>query len=198
MEPKTHRAIHRATIAVLCLPLVGLAVASATGGLGANPVERMTHVTGEWALRCLILGLAVTPLRRHFGWSFLAPYRRSFGLLAYTYAVAHFSVYLAFDLSFDFGFLVEDVRERPYITVGFVAFCALTPLAITSTRTWQRRLGRRWVALHRLVYVAIGLALVHYAWLVKADLAAPLVHALVAIALLAARWLPRSREANAT
>lgn len=191
MEPKTHHAIHRLTIAVLCLPFAGLAIASALGRLGANPVEQMTHVTGEWALRCLILCLAVTPLRRQFGWSFLAPYRRSLGLLAYAYAVAHFSVYLAFDLAFDLGFLFEDVAERPYITVGFLALLGLTPLAVTSTRAWQRRLGRRWTKLHRLVYPVVALVLLHFAWLVKADLLGPAVHAAVVALLLAARWLPR-------
>jgi len=187
----TQRTIHRIAVGILCLPLVGLAVAAVLGRLGATPVEEMTHVTGEWALRCLILCLAVTPLRRHFGLAWLAPYRRSLGLLSYTYATTHFSVYLAFDLAFDFGFLLEDIAERPYITVGFLALLGMTPLALTSTRAWQRHLGRRWRTLHRLTYVVAALALLHFAWQVKADLLEPAVHAAIVAALLAARWLPR-------
>ena len=98
---------------------------------------------------------------------------------------------MSLDLGFDFAFLTEDVLERPYIAAGFAGFCSLVPLAITSTRGWQRRLGRRWVLLHRLAYVAVALGLLHYIWLVKADLVAPLAHAAVAALLLGLRWRPR-------
>lgn len=182
----------RITLWILgALPMAGLAVGAATDRLGAEPVETLTHVTGEWGLRLLLLSLAITPLRRFTGWAVLAPYRRTFGLLAFAYACAHFGTYLALDLGFDFGFLAEDILERPYITAGFTAFCALVPLAITSTRGWQRRLGRRWLKLHRLAYLAVGFGLLHYVWLVKADLLAPLVHVGIAGILIALRWRPR-------
>lgn len=183
--------LHRAVIAVLLLPLAGLAWGALQDGLGANPVEVMTHETGEWALRCLLLCLAVTPARRWLGWSSLAPYRRSFGLLAATYAVCHFLVFLVFDLALDLTFLTEEILERPYISLGFAALLCLLPLAITSTRGWQRRLGRRWIRLHRLAYLAGGLAVLHFLWLAKADLAAPLAHAAVLGLLLGLRRLPQ-------
>ncbi|MDJ0787031.1 MAG: protein-methionine-sulfoxide reductase heme-binding subunit MsrQ, partial [Myxococcota bacterium] len=168
VDPDRRRWIHAAVVGIGLLPAIAVIVQAPFGGLGPNPVETLTHVTGEWGLRFLILSLAVTPLRRLLGWPALAPYRRTFGLLAFGYVVGHFSVYLALDLGFDFSYLAEDVLERPYITAGFAAFCSLLPLAVTSTRSWQRRLGRRWVSLHRLTYLAIGLALLHYLWLVKA------------------------------
>ncbi len=186
-KPARRRA-HLALIGLALLPLAGLALGAARGSLGANPVETITHVTGEWALRLLLLTLVVTPLRRMTGWAFLAPWRRSLGLLAFGYATLHFATFLALDLGFDLSFLGEEVLERPYVTLGFSALVLLTPLALTSTRGWQRRLGRRWVTLHRLVYVAAGLAVLHFVWLVKADLAEPLAYAAVLVVLLAARW----------
>lgn len=182
---------HRAVVCVALVPAIALVVQAPLGGLGPNPAETLTHVTGEWGLRLLLASLAITPLRRVTGWATLAPYRRTFGLMAFGYACAHFGTYLALDLGFDFGFLAEDVFERPYIAAGFTALCILVPLAITSTRNWQRRLGRRWIRLHRLTYLAVGFALLHYIWLVKADLLAPLIHAAIAGILIAMRWRPR-------
>lgn len=193
MEARTRRIVHGSVIAVLLLPLAAVVVGAALGRLGANPVEQLTHTTGEWALRCLLLCLAVTPARRFFAGNVLLPYRRSFGLLAYSYAVTHFSVYLVFDLGLDFSFLLEDVAERPYITVGFSALLGMTPLALTSTRAWQARLKRRWVTLHRIVYGVAILAIVHFWWLVKADHLGPALHAAVLALLLGARFLPRRR-----
>ena len=155
--------------------------------LGANPVEALSHLTGDWALRTLLLCLAVTPARRWLGLARLAPYRRTLGLVAYTYAVCHVAVYLVFDLGLDLSALLDDVRLRPYLTVGFLAFMALTPLALTSTRGWRKRLRRRWIALHRLVYLAAGLALVHFAWQVKADFQEPAGYAAILALLLVAR-----------
>ncbi len=166
-----------------------MTVGALTDRLGANPVEQLTHATGEWALRCLLLCLAVTPARRLFGWTRLAPYRRSLGLLAFTYAVCHLAVFLVFDLGLDPGFLLEEIAERPYVTIGFASFLCMTPLAITSTRRWQQRLGRRWIALHRLAYAAGVLGVLHFLWLAKADLVAPGVHAaLLALLLTLRRW----------
>ncbi len=173
------------------LPAAGLAWAALTDGLGANPIETLTHVTGEWALRLLLASLAITPLRRTFGWAALAPCRRTLGLLAFAYAAVHLSVYVGLDHFFAGLSIVEDVLERPYVTAGATAFLCLLPLAVTSTRGWQRRLGARWVRLHRLVYVAAGAAVVHHLWLVKADLRAPLLEAAVLAVLLGARFLRR-------
>src|SRR5688572_24344945 len=191
--PRARRIAHLALVALALLPLAGLGLGAARGTLGANPVETVTHTTGQWALRLLLATLAVTPLRRLGGWPFLAPWRRSLGLLAFLYATLHFATFLALDLGFDLSALGEEVAERPYVTLGFTAFVLLAPLAATSTRGWQRRLGRRWLALHRAVYAAAALAVLHFVWLVKADLAEPLAYAAVLALLLAARWRPRRR-----
>lgn len=188
--------MHGSVIALLLLPLAAGVAGTALDRLGANPVEEFTHLTGEWALRCLLLSLAVTPVRRFSG-AAIQPYRRSFGLLAYAYGVVHFSVYLVFDLAFDFSLLFEDVAERPYITVGFAALVGLTPLVVTSSRAWQARLGRRWVALHRLVYLVAILAIVHFWWFVKADHLGPALHAGLLAVLLGVRLLPRQPPADA-
>jgi sulfoxide reductase heme-binding subunit YedZ len=188
---RARRGAHLALLALGLLPLAALGLGAVRGALGANPVETITHETGQWALRLLLTTLAVTPLRRVTGWAFLAPFRRSLGLLTFGYAALHFATFLALDLGLDLSVLGEEVAERPYVTLGFTAFALLVPLAVTSTRGWQRRLGRRWVALHRLVYPAAGCAVLHFLWLVKADLAEPLAYAAVLAALLAARWLPR-------
>lgn len=196
MARARRRRVHGALVALGLAPLAALVVGALRGELGANPVETVTHVTGDWTLRLLLATLAVTPLRRLLARPGLAPYRRTLGLLAFTYACLHFSTYLALDLTFDFGALAEDVAKRPYITVGFTAFCLLVPLAATSTRAMIRRLGRRWVTLHRLVYVAAVLGVVHFLWLVKADLRQPLVYAAVLALLFSLRagwWLARAR-----
>jgi sulfoxide reductase heme-binding subunit YedZ len=196
MARARRRLLHGALVGLGLAPLAALAVGALRGGLGANPVETVTHVTGEWTLRLLLATLAVTPLRRLLGRPGLAPWRRTLGLLAFTYASLHFSTYLALDLTFDFGALAEDVAKRPYITVGFTAFCLLVPLAATSTRAMVRRLGRRWATLHRLVYVAAILGVVHFLWLVKADRREPLVYAAVLALLLSLRagwWVARMR-----
>jgi sulfoxide reductase heme-binding subunit YedZ len=179
---------HIALIGLALLPLVGLVLGAARGALGANPVETITHVTGEWALRLLLLTLAVSPLRRLAGCAFVAPWRRSLGLLAFGYACLHFATFLALDLGFDLSALGEEMVERPFVTLGFAALVLLTPLAVTSTRGWQRRLGRRWLSLHRLVYVAAVLAVLHFFWLVKADWAEPIVYGAVLAGLLALRF----------
>jgi sulfoxide reductase heme-binding subunit YedZ len=178
---------HIALIVLALLPLAGLVLGTARGALGANPVETITHVTGAWALRLLLLTLAITPLRRLAGWAFVAPWRRSLGLLAFGYASLHFATFLALDLGFDLSALGEEVVERPYVTLGFSSLLLLTPLAVTSTRRWQRRLGQRWLSLHRLVYVAAALAVLHFIWLVKADLVEPLAYGAILIGLLALR-----------
>lgn len=181
-------------MAVAALPAAALAVRAASVGLGANPIEELTHESGEWTLRFLLLTLAVTPARRIFGWSWAAPLRRTFGLAAFSYATLHFLTYFALDQFFDWEAIAEDILDRRYITAGFAAFVCMLPLALTSTRAWMKRLGQRWVRLHRLAYAAAILGVVHYTWLAKADLLAPLATAGVLAALLATR-LPRRGRA---
>jgi sulfoxide reductase heme-binding subunit YedZ len=174
-------------VCAVSLPLVVLLVTAVRGELGANPVEMITHVTGEWALRLLLLTLAVTPLRRLLGWSWLAPLRRTFGVAAFGYASLHFLTYVALEHFFDLELLLEDVLERRYVTAGLMALLCMAPLAATSTDAMVRRLGRRWPVLHRLVYPAAIAAVAHFLWLVKADLLEPLVYAAILAFLLGYR-----------
>ena len=195
------RALQAFTIAIGTLPAAALAVSAFTDGLGANPVERVTHVTGDWTLRFLLLSLAVTPLRRLFGWSWAAPLRRPLGLTAFGYACLHYLIYLGLEHFFDWQLIVEDVLKRRYVWAGFAAFLCLVPLAVTSTRAMIRRLGRRWASLHRLVYLAAALGVVHFLWLVKSDLREPLLYGAVLALLLGLRlWfrLARSRTGKPT
>lgn len=160
------------------LPLVLLVAAIFTGSIGPEPIEEVTHRTGKAALVLLMATLAVTPVRKLTGWNQAIGARRPLGLFAFFYACLHFLTYMV-DQGFDPGYIVEDVVERPYVTAGFTALLLLAPLAVTSTRGWIRRLGKRWQKLHRLVYIAGGLAVVHFLWLVKADLREPLIWAAV-------------------
>jgi sulfoxide reductase heme-binding subunit YedZ len=169
------------------LPLAWLLLAAYREDLGANPIETVTHVTGDWALRLLLATLAVTPLRALAGWNGAIAYRRMLGLFAFFYAVLHVATFVVLDHFFDWAEIVADVYKRPYVTAGATAFACMLPLAITSTRGWIRRLGRRWAALHRLVYVAAAAAVAHYWWLVKADIRAPRWYALALALLLAIR-----------
>ena len=178
---------HAVVIFAALLPLAWLGVAALRGGLGANPIETISHTTGEWTLRLLLLTLAVTPARRLLSLAWLAPLRRTLGLLTFVYATLHMLAYVGLDQLFEWASLVEDFVERRYVTAGLVAWLCLLPLALTSTRASMKRLGRRWVKLHRLVYVAAVAAIVHYVWLVKADLAPPLAHAALLALLLGLR-----------
>jgi methionine sulfoxide reductase heme-binding subunit len=193
-RPRRLDRVHAAVIALALLPLLRLAVGALRGTLGANPVEAITHETGHWALRLLLASLLVTPLRRGLGWPALAPYRRTLGLLAFVYATLHLATYAGLDLALDAAALAEDLRERPFVAAGLAAWAALVPLAVTSTRAVQRRLGRHWRTLHRLAYLAPALAVLHFLWLVKADLREPLVYAGLLAGILAARLLPVRRR----
>lgn len=183
-------------VAAGLLPLLGLIAAFALGRLGVEPVETITHETGDWALRLLLLTLLITPVRRLLGWNALAPFRRTLGLLCFLYASLHFAIYLSFELEWHLTDLPKEIGERPFITLGFLAFVILSALAVTSTRGWIRRLGRSWQQLHRLVYLALVLAVVHFLWLVKADLREPLIYAGIAATLLIWRLLLGRRNAN--
>ncbi len=169
-----------------CLAPLGVLAWRAThNGLGANPIEFITHATGDWTLRFLVITLTVTPARKLLGVPQLIRFRRMFGLFAFTYGCLHFLTYFWLDKFFDFSEIVKDIAKRPFITVGFTAFVLLVPLAITSTAGWIRRLGgKHWRALHRLVYVSATAGVVHYYWLVKSDVRLPLFYgALVAMLL---------------
>lgn len=165
-------------------------------GLGANPIERVLHHTGWWALVLLLVTLGITPLRRITGFNPLIKARRPAGLFAFFYATVHFGIYLGLDRVFEWGFIVEDLAERPFITVGFLAWLLLIPLAVTSTRGWIRKLGKRWTLLHRLVYVSAILGVIHFYWRVKADTRVPLLFAAVFVALMMLRmeWTGRAQR----
>ena len=162
--------------------------------LGPNPAEFITRSTGDWALRFLLLALAVTPLRKLTGWPWIARLRRMVGLYAFFYVLLHFSSYLSFDHVFDVSAIVADVIKRPFITVGFLSLLLLVPLAVTSTNGMVRRLGaKRWSSLHRLVYVIGPMAVLHYWWMVKRDLTEPIIYALVLAILLGYRLILKWR-----
>lgn len=197
MDPgRLRRALQAAAVAAALAPLALLAARAAgvAGDLGANPVEALSHATGDWALRCLLACLAVTPLRFALRLAALAPLRRTLGLAAFGWACLHVLVWAVLDLGLDVRAMLEDVRERRYVLAGMTAFLCLAPLAATSTRAAQRRLGSRWKTLHRLVYVGAAAAVTHYLWLVKADLLAPASCAALLALLLGAR-LRRRRAA---
>jgi sulfoxide reductase heme-binding subunit YedZ len=169
-------------------PLAWLAWAAWSRGLGANPIETITHETGVWTLRFLLITLAVTPVRRITGWNEVIRFRRMLGLFAFFYASLHLLTYVWLDQFFDSASIVKDVAKRPFITAGFSGYVLLVPLALTSTAGMIRRLGgRTWRRLHRLAYVAAGLGVVHYWWLVKIDTRRPRNYAVVLAILLGAR-----------
>jgi sulfoxide reductase heme-binding subunit YedZ len=172
----------------LCLfPLARLIVLGGSGGLGANPIEFITHSTGTWTLIGLMVTLSVTPLRRLTGRAELVRYRRMLGLFTFFYASLHFVTYVWLDQFFDPAAIAKDIIKRPFITIGFAAFVLLIPLAATSTHAMMRRLGRRWQQLHRLVYLVAILGVIHYMWLVKKDLTQPLIYAAVLAVLMIMR-----------
>lgn len=161
--------------------------------LGREPVKGLEHATGGWALRGLLLTLAVTPLRQLTGWNWLAKYRRVFGLVAFGYATAHLATYAALDLELNWGDVAREIAKRPYLVVGFAGWLALLPLAVTSTRGWIGRLGgRRWNRLHRLTYAAVALGLVHFWMSQKKDHTEPLLWAAAFAVLFAWRWARRA------
>ncbi|MGA2738079.1 MAG: protein-methionine-sulfoxide reductase heme-binding subunit MsrQ [Bryobacteraceae bacterium] len=174
---------------LLCLaPVLLLVWKYFQQSLGANPVEFITHATGDWTLRFLAITLAVSPLRRLLGLPELIRFRRMLGLFAFFYGCLHFTTYLWLDKFFDFGEIAKDVWKRPFITAGFVGFITLAPLALTSTAGWIRRLGgRRWQMLHRLIYLSAIAGVVHYYWLVKSDVRKPLFYGSIVLLLLAER-----------
>jgi sulfoxide reductase heme-binding subunit YedZ len=161
--------------------------------LGANPVEKLTHQTGLWTLRLLLVTLALSPLRQWTGSAAWIRFRRLIGLYTYFYCCCHFAIWFIADHSLDLGAMLEDVIKRPYITLGFSAFVLLLPLAITSNQAMVRRLGRNWKTLHQLVYAILLLGVLHFLWLVKADYLEPTIYAIIAVVLLLHRVGPMKR-----
>jgi methionine sulfoxide reductase heme-binding subunit len=172
-----------------CLgPVVSLAWRGFHAGLGANPIEAITHGTGDWTLRFLLITLAVSPLRKVTGQYWLIRYRRMFGLFAFFYGFLHLMTYVWLDKFFDVHEMLHDIAKRRFITAGMTAFALMIPLALTSTKWAIRKLGgKRWQILHRLVYASAIAGVIHYIWLVKADLRKPLEYGAVLAALLAYR-----------
>ena len=194
MTPAARLRLARGLVWIGCLlPLALLIERTLHGRLGANPIEFLERALGDWSLRFVLLALAMTPLRSFTGWQWPLTLRRMVGLWAYAYVCLHLAVYIVFDLNIleparALAQLADDLVKRLYITVGFAAWLFLTPLAITSTDGWQRRLKRRWKTLHRLVYPAALCGVLHYLWLVKKDLSEPLIYAALLGLLLAWRW----------
>ena len=197
------------------VPLGLMAWWAYTGNLTADPLKEITHETGDWTIRFLCITLAITPLRRLTGWNAAITFRRMVGLYAFFYGTLHFLIYAVADrfaslvdfpdgiVSVDtahrwFSSVLEDIWKRPYITIGFTALSLMLPLAITSTTGWIRRLGgKRWNTLHKLVYVSAVLGVVHYWWLVKADLRRPEMYAAIVAVLLGFRlWWCAEQEAT--
>ncbi len=173
-------------------PAVWLVWRGFTDRLGANAIEEVLHRLGDTSLIALLVALSITPVRRLTGWNILAPLRRPIGLFAFFYLTMHFLWYAVIDEGLALEFIIEDVIERPYILAGFTAWLLLIPLAITSTKGWIRRLKKNWQRLHRLVYVATGLGLLHFYWQVKADTYWPIVAIAVMVVLMLLR-LPRRK-----
>ena len=178
-------------IFVICLiPLGQLGYGYYSDNLTVNPIEYITRFTGSYALLILLASLAVTPLRRLTGWNELIKLRRMVGLFAFFYATLHFTTYMVLDLFFDFAAIGKDILKRPYITVGFSALVLMIPLALTSNAAMIRRLGKRWQQLHYLVYGIAILGVVHFYWLVKADIRRPVQYGATLILLLGCRiWI---------
>lgn len=180
------------THALALLPLAFLLWNALNDRLGADPIAALTHQTGDWALRLLLLGLALSPLRQLLRQAWPIRFRRLIGLYAFFYASLHFAVYLFLDLGSGYWSQIgADILKRPFITVGFSAWLLLIPLAATSNHWMMRRLKKNWQRLHRLVYAIAVLAVLHFWWLVKSDIREPMLYAAILLGLLAFRIVPR-------
>jgi len=182
-------------LALVPLAMLTVGLALYPEWLGANPAEYITRTTGDWTLRFLLLTLAVTPLRKLSGWHALAKFRRMLGLYAFFYGTVHLSSYLAFDHAFDPIEIFKDIAKRPFITVGFTTLVLMVPLTVTSTNSMVRGLGaKRWLALHRLVYLIAPLGVLHFWWMVKKDVTEPAVYAAILAVLLGYRLTVKLSE----
>lgn len=188
MPQLTRNHILKPLVWLACLGWIfQLALQAATGRLGANPVERVTHRTGQATLVLLLVGLAITPLRRLTGVNWIIQYRRLIGLFAFFYATLHLLTYLVLDQGFNLAAMAHDVAKRPFVLAGTLSWLILLPLAVTSTQAMIRRLGKNWARLHKLVYAAAAIGCIHFLWLVKRDKTEPLEYFAVLAVLLAAR-----------
>lgn len=191
------RFIGKPVIFIICLVPATLVVTDAleiTGRLGANPIEAIQDRFGQWALRFVLITLTVTPLRQLTRWNWLARFRRMTGLFAFFYALMHFLTWLVLDQGILLSAILEDIVERPFITIGFVAFVLLSALAVTSPIAVRRRMGRRWQRLHYSVYAIAALGVWHYWWQVKQDIREPLIYAAILATLLGYRLWRRTRS----
>ena len=196
--------MNRVRVAVFiaaCIPFAAMVFTVFLGDLGPDPAKELALESGEWAIRCLLLALTMTPLRQLTGRIEFSQRRRMIGLFAFFYASVHFLVWLTFLLGFRWGALVEEVLERPYITLGFAAYLILTALAVTSPRVMVRRLGRNWRRLHRLVYAAGALAIAHVVWIVRTDLIDAVIYGGILVILYAwrlysSKWWSGRRSAS--
>ena len=195
---RTSRWVKPAAIALLLLPLAKVGWDAFTNGLGANPVEAVQNRLGFWAITLLAISLVPTPAKDLLGVGWLQRLRRVLGVTAFAYALLHFLFYVGVDKFFDWRTISTDLTKRPFIMVGFAALLCLTPLAVTSTDGWVKRLGfNTWKRIHRLAYLAAALAVVHFVWRVKADLRRPLLFAAIFLSLLAVRlpgWVRAARR----
>ena len=180
------------------IPLGLLGLKAYQGNLGANPIEVITHSTGDWTIRFLLITLSITPLRRITGWQGWIRFRRMLGLFAFFYGFLHLTTWVWLDKFFDVHEMIADIYKRPFITVGMSALLLMTPLALTSTKGWIRRLGKRWQSLHRLIYVSAILGVIHYWWLVKADISKPEQYAIILAVLLGIRVVIAARKRSQT
>lgn len=187
LTPRQTASIKAAIWLICLLPLARLIFLGLDDGLGANPIEFITHSTGTWTLVGLLLTLSITPLRMLTRLNWLIRFRRLLGLFAFFYACLHFTTYVWLDQFFDPASIARDIIKRPFITVGFGAFVLLIPLTATSSQRAMKLLGRNWQRLHRLVYLIAALGVVHYGWLVKKDITQPLIYGCVLGILLAMR-----------
>jgi sulfoxide reductase heme-binding subunit YedZ len=192
------RFVWKPVVFVLCL-VPGLLllgdIFEITGTLGANPVEEIQDRLGNWGLRFIMIALAVTPLRRLTGWTWLPRFRRMLGLYAFFYVLLHFLVWLILDQGVLWSAIVEDIAKRPFITIGFAALLILAAMAATSTNGMRRRLGRRWQQLHYGAYLVGVLGVWHYWWQVKNDIREPLIYAVILSGLLGLRlWFRATRR----
>ena len=186
---KSIKWIIKPIVFLACLsPLFLLGWNAFTDNLSANPIDDITDATGTWTLRLLMITLSITPLRKITGFNDLIKFRRMLGLFAFFYVCLHFTTYIWLDQFFQFEDILKDIQKRPFITVGFTAFVSLIPLAVTSTKKMIRRLGgRRWNILHKLIYLAGICGVIHYLWLVKADVQRPIIYGAILTLLLGYR-----------
>lgn len=178
------------------IPFLHLASDTIQGNLGANPLETLHFRTGDWALRFLMITLALTPLKLLCRWRAPLRFRRMFGLFSFFYASLHVFIYVGLEQSFSLSLIIDEVPKSPYIVVGLISYLLLVPLAITSTSGMMRRLGVNWKKLHRSIYLIAILSVIHFLWLVKADIREPLIYALIVSILLGIRVIFRFKDIN--